>query len=101
MGPPEVKSWISAKHWKLLMVVMTATYRVVGIIDGHLILQNTWNALAPSTWAASSKEESTFPRAATYSTIGWPMEVVNRISIIHHKAIDSPDAREGAGLRTP
>ena len=40
-GPPLVSSWISAKHWKVLMVVMTSTYRVVGMMEGHLIFQNT------------------------------------------------------------
>ena len=70
MGPPEVSSWISAKHWKLLMVVMTSTYRVVGMMAGHLIFQNTWRLVAPSTWAASMMEASTLPRAEVYSTMG-------------------------------
>ena len=48
-GPPLVSSWIRAKHWKELMVVMTSTYRVVGRIWGHLIFQNTWSLVAPST----------------------------------------------------
>ena len=68
---------------------MTATYSVVGMMDGHLMRQNTWKLLAPSTLAASSRELSTLPRAATYRTMGWPMEVVNRIRMIHHKAMDS------------
>ena len=65
LGPPEVSSWMSAKHWKLLMVVMTRMYRVVGMIWGHLIFQNTWSLVAPSTWAASMRDWSTLPRAAT------------------------------------
>ena len=28
LGPPEVNSWISAKHWKELMVVMTRMYYI-------------------------------------------------------------------------
>ena len=63
--PPEVSSWISAKHWKELMVVMTRIYRVVGIIWAHLIFQNTWKLVAPSTWAASTRDWSTLPRAET------------------------------------
>ena len=35
----DVSSWISAKHWKLLIVVITTIYNVVGIICGHLIFQ--------------------------------------------------------------
>ena len=49
LGPPDVSSWISAKHWKELMVVMTRMYRVVGMMAGHLIRQNAWKSLAPST----------------------------------------------------
>ena len=40
-GPPDVSSWISAKHWKELIVVMTRMYSVVGMICAHLIFQNT------------------------------------------------------------
>ena len=40
LGPPDVSSWISAKHWNELMVVMTRMYRVVGMMAGHLIFQN-------------------------------------------------------------
>ncbi len=43
--------------------------------------------MAPSTWAASTREESTLPRAETYSTMGWPMEVVNRMRMMHHRAM--------------
>ena len=55
-GPPEVNSWISAKHWKELMVVMTRMYRVVGMICAHLIFQKTWVRVAPSTSAASTRD---------------------------------------------
>ena len=64
-GPPEVSSWISAKHWKLLIVVMTRIYRVVGMTWGHLIFQNTCMFVAPSTEAASIREWSTLLRAET------------------------------------
>ena len=56
LGPPEVNSWISAKHWKELMVVMTRMYRVVGIMAGHLIFQKHWKSVAPSTSAASTMD---------------------------------------------
>ena len=57
------------------------------MIWGHLIFQNTWSLVAPSTWAASMRDWSTLPRAATYSTMGWPMEVVNRIRMINQMAV--------------
>lgn len=63
-GPPDVSSWINAKHWKELIVVMTKTYNVVGIMEGHLIFQNVCTSVAPSTSAASTKEGSTLPKAA-------------------------------------
>ena len=75
-----------AKHWKELMVVMTRMYRVVGMIWGHLIRQNTCRLLAPSTSEASTRELSTLERADTYSTMGWPTEVVSRIRMMHHRA---------------
>ena len=37
--------------------------------------------------AASSRDLSTLPRAATYRTMGWPMEVVNRIMMMHQMAV--------------
>ena len=71
------------------MVVMTTTYRVVGMMEGHLIFQNTWKLVAPSTSAASMRDWSTLPRAATYSTMGWPMEVVNRMAMIQPRAMEA------------
>ena len=68
------------------MVVMTRMYRVVGMIWGHFTCQNTWRSVAPSTWAASTRVWSTLPRAETYSTMGWPTEVVNRIKMMHQRA---------------
>ncbi len=35
-------------------MVMTRMYRVVGMMAGHLIFQNAWKSLAPSTSAAST-----------------------------------------------
>ena len=86
LGPPDVNSWISAKHWKELMVVMTRMYSVVGMICGHLIFQNACSLVAPSTSAASTRDWSTLPKAETYSTIGWPTDVVSKIRIIHASA---------------
>ena len=34
-APPLVSSWMRAKHWKELMVVMTRIYKVVGIIENR------------------------------------------------------------------
>ena len=82
LGPPEVSSWISAKHWKELMVVMTRMYRVVGMMAGHLIFQKHWKSVAPSTSAASTMDWSTLPRAETYRTMGWPTEVVSRMRMM-------------------
>ena len=61
-------------------------YRVVGMIWGHFTFQNTWRSVAPSTWAASTRDWSTLPRAETYSTMGWPTEVVIRIRMIQPRA---------------
>ena len=70
---------------------MTRMYRVVGIIWGHLTCQKTSKSLAPSTLAASIWVASTLPRAETYSTMGCPTEVVNRMRMIHHRAyLESP-----------
>ena len=71
------------------MVVITRIYRVVGIIWAHLTFQKTWRSVAPSTWAASTRVWSTLPRAETYRTMGWPTEVVNRIRMMHHRAVFS------------
>ena len=71
------------------MVVMTRMYSVVGMICGHLMCQNTWKLLAPSTCAASMRDGSTLPSAAIYSTMGWPMEVVNRIRMMQASAVRS------------
>ena len=49
---------------------MIRIYRVVGMIWGHLIRQNTCMLVAPSTSAASTRELSTLLRADTYSTMG-------------------------------
>ena len=70
LGPPRVSSWISAKHWKELMVVMTRMYNVVGIIWGHLIFQKACIWVAPSTSAASTRDLSTLSSAETYRTMG-------------------------------
>ena len=85
-GPPDVSSWISAKHWKELIVVMTRMYSVVGMICGHLIFQKACSFVAPSTSAASTKDWSTLPSAETYSTMGWPTEVVSRIRMMQASA---------------
>ena len=72
-------------------MVMTRIYRVVGIIWAHLTFQKTWKLLAPSTSAASMRVWSTLPRAETYSTMGWPTEVVKRIRMMHQRAyLESP-----------
>ena len=68
------------------MVVITSIYSVVGMMLGHLILQKVCSLVAPSTSAASTRDWSTFPKAATYSTMGWPTLVVNRIRIMHPRA---------------
>ena len=61
-------------------------YRVVGMMAGHLIFQKHWKSVAPSTSAASTMDWSTLPRAETYSTMGWPTEVVSRIRIMQPRA---------------
>ena len=81
-------------------MVITRMYRVVGMIWGHLIFQNTWSSVAPSTSAASIMEVSTLPRAATYSTMGWPMEVVKRIRMIHQMAKRSSPSQAMSVPRT-
>ena len=68
------------------MVVMMATYSVVGMTEGHLIFQKVCSLVAPSTSAASTRDRSTLPNAATYNTMGCPTEVVNRMRIMHQMA---------------
>ena len=65
---------------------MTRMYSVVGMICGHLIFQKTCRLVAPSTSAASTRLWSTLESAETYSTIGWPTEVVSRIRMMQPSA---------------
>ena len=61
-------------------------FGVVGMICGHLIFQKACSFVAPSTSAASTRDWSTLPSAETYSTMGWPTEVVSRIRMMQASA---------------